>query len=137
MFTYERRACYHETDQMGVIHHSNYLKWMEEARIHLLDHCGFSYKFMEENGIISPVTNISIDYKVSCLFDSIAVISVKITEYSGVKMTLEYEIYNKETKEIYAKASSKHCFIKDKKIVSLKRALPEAHQRMVDFIASF
>ena len=48
MFKYERRAYYHETDQMGIIHHSNYLKWMEEARIALMDKLGFSYKKMEE-----------------------------------------------------------------------------------------
>ena len=40
MFKYERKAYYHETDQMGIIHHSNYLKWMEEARIALMDELG-------------------------------------------------------------------------------------------------
>ena len=47
MFTYRRRAYYHETDQMGLIHHSNYLKWMEEGRIAFLDEMGLSYKEME------------------------------------------------------------------------------------------
>lgn len=136
MYLYERRAYYHETDQMGVIHHSNYLKWMEEARINLLDSCGVSYKLMEDNGIISPVTAISIDYKTPCKFDDIVILELNITEYTGVKMTFEYKIYNKENNAIYATAASKHCFIKDGKIISLKKALPDIHQRMVDFIAS-
>lgn len=136
MYLYERRAYYHETDQMGVIHHSNYLKWMEEARINLLDSCGISYKYMEDNGIISPVTAISIEYKTPCKFDDIVLLELKISEYTGVKMTVEYKIYNKETNAIYVTATSKHCFIKDGKIVSLKRVLPNDHQRMVDFIAS-
>ena len=43
-YTYYRKAQYHETDQMGIIHHSNYVKWMEEARIGYMSRMGFSYK---------------------------------------------------------------------------------------------
>ena len=43
-YTYYRKAQYHETDQMGIIHHSNYVKWMEEARIGYMNQMGFSYK---------------------------------------------------------------------------------------------
>ena len=42
-YTYCRKAQYHETDQMGIIHHSNYVKWMEEARIGYMNQMGFSY----------------------------------------------------------------------------------------------
>ena len=50
---YEHHAKYYETDQMGIIHHSNYIKWMEEARMDLMDQIGLSYKQMEEMEIIS------------------------------------------------------------------------------------
>ena len=43
MYTYTRRAQYHETDQMGIIHHSNYVKWMEETRIRFLEEMGVDY----------------------------------------------------------------------------------------------
>ncbi len=49
---YEHHAKYYETDQMGIIHHSNYIKWMEEARMDLLEQMGLSYKEMEEMEII-------------------------------------------------------------------------------------
>lgn len=52
-YTYYRKAQYHETDQMGIIHHSNYVKWMEEARIGYMSRMGFSYKKVEELGVIS------------------------------------------------------------------------------------
>ena len=52
---YEHHAKYYETDQMGIIHHSNYIKWMEEARMDLMEQIGLSYKQMEEMEIISPV----------------------------------------------------------------------------------
>lgn len=58
-YTYYRKAQYHETDQMGIIHHSNYVKWMEEARIGYMSRMGFSYKKVEELGVISPVVEIS------------------------------------------------------------------------------
>ena len=63
MFTYTRTAQYHETDQMGVIHHANYLKWMEEARIAFLDSVGLSYRGVEQGGIVSPVTAVTVEYK--------------------------------------------------------------------------
>ena len=71
MITYERKAYYHETDQMGVIHHSNYFRWLEEARVYFLDELGLSYKHMEEIGIISPVVSIAAEYKKPVKFDEI------------------------------------------------------------------
>ena len=44
MFAYTRKAQYHETDQMGIIHHANYIKWMEEARLAYLEKLGLSKK---------------------------------------------------------------------------------------------
>ncbi len=63
VFVYTRIAQYHETDQMGIIHHANYVKWMEEARVAFLDEIGWSYKRIEEEGIVSPVAGISLEYK--------------------------------------------------------------------------
>lgn len=59
---YEHHAKYYETDQMGIIHHSNYIKWMEEARMDLMEQIGLSYKQMEEMEIISPVLSVSCEY---------------------------------------------------------------------------
>lgn len=133
---FERKANYHETDQMGVIHHSNYVKWMEEARVAFLDSLGLSYKNMETLGIYSPVNSISLDYKNPVLFDQIVHIYIKIKEYTGVKIVLEYEIIEKESNKVCVIASSKHCFIKDGRIVSLKKAYPEFHKLFEDYCAS-
>ena len=56
MKLYEHTVQYYETDKMGIVHHSNYIRWMEEARIDFLDRIGWNYKVMEDEGIISPVT---------------------------------------------------------------------------------
>ena len=60
---YLREPFYYETDQMGIIHHSNYIRWFEEARVALLEHLDFSYKKIEEQGIIIPVLGVSCEYK--------------------------------------------------------------------------
>ena len=83
-YTYFRRAQYHETDQMGIIHHSNYVKWMEEARINCMDEMGFSYRKVEELGIISPVVDISVSYKKQVSFDDEIEIRVSVKKYNGV-----------------------------------------------------
>ncbi|MCR5706353.1 MAG: acyl-CoA thioesterase [Acholeplasmatales bacterium] len=134
MFTYERRAYYHETDQMGVIHHANYIKWMEEARIALMDYLGFSYKKMEDLGVISPVTGIDLEYKNPTRFNDNVLINVKVSEYSGVKLTIEYEIVSKDSGELRALGHSKHCFLMNGRIVSLKRSLPEFNEAFTKYI---
>lgn len=50
MFSYQRKARYHETDQMGVVHHSNYVKWMEESRTEFLESIGAGYAKIEAGG---------------------------------------------------------------------------------------
>lgn len=134
MFSYERRAYYHETDQMGVIHHANYLKWMEETRIALMDKLGFPYKKMEDLGVISPVTAVDLEYKNPTKFNDTVIISIKVLEYTGVKLTFEYEIKDKDTNTINAIGHSKHCFIMNGKIVSLKRNLTEFHDAFMNYI---
>ena len=56
---YIHHAKYYETDQMRIVHHSNYIRWMEEARMDAMSQFGISYRDMEENGVISPVVSVS------------------------------------------------------------------------------
>ena len=55
MEVYRHKVQYYETDKMGITHHSNYIRWMEEARIWFLSEIGFSYAKLEEMGMVSPV----------------------------------------------------------------------------------
>lgn len=134
MITYERKAYYHETDQMGVIHHSNYFRWLEEARVYFLDELGLSYKKMEEIGIISPVVSISANYRKPVKFDDVVVIYIKITKYNGIKLELEYEIRDKKTNDLMVSANSSHCFIKNNSIISLKREYPDFNDKFQQYV---
>ena len=122
---YRRKAQYHETDQMGIIHHSNYVKWMEEARIDFMKEMGFGYGEVEKRGIVSPVAGVSVSYKKPVLFDDVVEISVSVRKYSGAVLELDYEFFYVTRGEVCTVASSKHCFTRDGKLISLKREIPE------------
>ncbi len=124
-YTYYRKAQYHETDQMGIIHHSNYVKWMEEARISYMNQMGFSYKRVEEMGIISPVVEISVAYKKQVSFDDEIQISVSIKKYNGISLEFNYQFFNITKNEICTTAYSRHCFLKNGKLISVKKEVPE------------
>ena len=126
MYFYEHQAQYYETDQMGIIHHSNYIRWMESARIGWMQQLGIDYREMEQKGIISPVLEVSCQYKSMVHFGDIVVIEPRIEKYNGVRLELSYRMTDKETGELRTIGSSKHCFLnEDGKPVSLKKECQE------------
>lgn len=127
MEKYIHRVQYYETDRMGVTHHSNYIRWMEEARIDYLDRIGCNYAKMEEMGIISPVTSVECKYKHSTTFSDDVYISVGIEEFNGVRMRLKYIMENSEG-NIIAEAYSEHCFIKKNgQFIKMNKDFPELY----------
>ena len=136
MFTYQRKAQYHETDQMGVIHHANYIKWMEEARVAFLDALGCGYVDIEREGVVSPVVGISIDYRRPTMFFDEIQIGIRINKYSSRVLEIGYEIRNLTRGTLAANGMSKHCFLKDGAVVSLKTALPKLDALLTAYMAS-
>lgn len=131
MTTYQHKVQYYETDQMGVVHHSNYIRWMEEARIDFLSQIGWDYKTLEEMGIISPVTAVACKYKASAVFADVISITVQIEEFRGVKLKLNYEMKNQAGATV-CESQSEHCFVNPEgKILSLKREYPEIYQALI------
>lgn len=131
---YEHKAHYYETDQMGIIHHSNYIRWFEEARIYWMEKMGIGYDIMEEKGIISPVLAIQCEYKSMTRFNDTVLIETRIKEYTGVKFVIEYTVTDKVTGEVRCIGESRHCFLsKEHKPISLKRSYPEAHQVFLEY----
>lgn len=125
---YQHLAKYYETDQMVIIHHSNYIRWFEEARIDYMNQIGLTYKKMEDEGIISPVLEVNCQYLNMMYFDDLATIKVSVTDYTGVRFAFKYEIYNQNNK-LCTTGTSRHCFMtRDGRPVSLKRAKPEFDQ---------
>lgn len=126
MTAYEYRAQYYETDQMGIIHHSNYIRWLESARIWWMRQAGIDYGKMEKDGIVGPVTAISCKYKSMVHFDDIVLIAVRIEKYNGIRLSLSYCVTDKESGVTRMTGSSEHCFVnRGGQLVSLKKEYPD------------
>lgn len=129
---YIHQAQYYETDQMGIIHHSNYIRWMEEARIAYMDVLGFPYKAVEDAGIVSPVLSVQCDYKSMIHFGDKVAIAVKLTYFNGLKYELSYVMKDDKTQEIRATGSSKHCYLrKDGHPANIKKELPALYEKIM------
>lgn len=119
---YYHQVKYYETDQMAVVHHSNYIRWFEEARVHFLEQIGLSYEKIEAEGLYSPVLSVNCQYKTAVRFNETVMIKAVIEHFNGVKMKIGYEIFDASTMQVRAKGESEHCFVsKDFKPVSLKK----------------
>lgn len=89
---------YSETDQMGIIHHANYLIYLEQARLEWLTQLGFSYVKMEEDGVLLPVYNIDIKYKNPIKFGDQISVLIRLKSVPTTRVIFEYEIRNQQGK---------------------------------------
>lgn len=132
---YEHRVSYYETDQMGIVHHSNYIRWFEDARVDFLEQAGYSYKKMEDMGVMIVVLGASCDYKISARFGDNVVIIPKISEFNGFKMTVTYRVRGKEDGTLLATGETRHCFTDlNLKPVRTKKDYPDIYKLFYDFI---
>lgn len=126
MERYLHKVQYYETDKMGITHHSNYIRFMEEARMHFLTALGYPMTRLEAEGITSPVVSVQCDYKKTTTYDDVIAIGVVAEAYSGVKLTLSYRMERADTGEVVATATSSHCFLNAQgRPIALRRSAPE------------
>lgn len=126
MHTYIHKVQYYETDKMGITHHSNYIRWMEEARIDFLEHIGYGYAQLEHDGIISPVIGVECQYKHPTTFDDEVEIAVGVDEFKGVRLVITYTMTNAATGDLVLTGKTMHCFTDaNGKPIILKKKFPE------------
>lgn len=124
MYIYKHKVKYYETDKMGVTHHSNYIRFMEEARVEWMENMGWSYKKCEDVGMVSPTLAVNCSYKKNTTFDDIISIKVRLKKYNGLRLTVEYEM--SKDGEIVALGETEHCFVNDKGLpLRIKKDYPE------------
>ena len=88
------RVNYKDTDQMGIVHHSNYIVYYEMARVEALRAWGMPYAEMEKMGIISPILEVGSKYKQPAYFDEVLTVRVIVEEMPMVRLKVRYELYN-------------------------------------------
>ena len=103
MFVYESKVKvrYVETDQMGVVHHSNYAQYYELARTECFEACsGMSYEQMEAEGVMLPILEIQCKFLKPAYYNQILTIKSIVKEIPTVRLTVDYEIYNEDKVKI-------------------------------------
>lgn len=124
MKPYIHSVNYYETDKMGITHHSNYIRFMEEARLHFLAQAGYPMQRLEAEGITSPVVSLHCDYKHPTTYGDEISIAVTVQRYTGVKLSLSYVMRSQEGL-VVATADSSHCFIDGEgRVIAVRKHAP-------------
>lgn len=103
------RVRYVETDAMGIVHHSNYIAWLELARVEMMDNLGLPYTEIEKQGALMPVLEVHIKYLSPAYFDNRLIVKVTVNQRPVVRLKVEYQIFREKT--LLATAETLHAFI--------------------------
>ncbi|WP_322172439.1 acyl-CoA thioesterase [Acutalibacter caecimuris] len=126
---YVRGVFYYETDRMDCVHHSNYIRWFEEARVHFMQEMGFPYEGLEAAGIVSPVLSVEARYQSMCRFGDTVEVLVRLESYTRTRIAFGYQVRDRATGQPRCQGRTTHCFInRAGRPVSLAKAMPSYHQ---------
>ena len=122
---YERKVYYYETDRMDCVHHSNYIRWFEEARIHFMQVLGFPYEELEAGGLVSPVLRAEAEYRTMTRFGETVEIEAGVESYNSTRIAFCYTVRDQATGVIRCQGKTVHCLLNEAgRPVSLKKANP-------------
>ena len=86
-FATQIRVEYHHTDQMGIVHHSNYIKFFEVARTEWLRAAGMTYAEMERRGVMMPIVDVQIKYRQPAYYDELITVRAEVKEMPMARIT--------------------------------------------------
>ena len=130
MHTYQHEVKYYECDRMGITHHSNYVRFMEEARVDFLDSIGYGFDRIEAEGVVSPVISISCNYKHPTTFKDLIEVEVAISNMQDLKFEFTYTM--KVAVKVVCLGQSTHCFMENGRPVIIARRLPELYRLLTE-----
>lgn len=112
MFTHENsiRVRYAETDRMGYVYYGTYAQYFEVGRVEALRSLGFSYKELEDDGVMLPVHDLQVKYHKPAFYDDLLRVSTIIVALPTVRIVFNYEVRN-EAGELLTEASTTLVFI--------------------------
>ena len=132
MNNYQHEVKYYECDRMGVTHHSNYIRFMEEARVDWLDQLGFGFDKIEAENVFSPVISVTCEYKRPTTFKDVIDIEVNIGKITEMKFEFIYTM--RVGGKVVCTAQSSHCFIENNRPVAISKRLPELFKALENYV---
>lgn len=107
---FSRKVFYYETDKMGIVHHSNYLRWFEEARVYALEMAGLPFTLVEERGVLSPVLSAECVYKLPFRFNEEFFIKAVVDNFGGARFSVSYDVTDSNGVTRVTGVTT-HCFV--------------------------
>ena len=96
---------------MGIVHHANYIVWFEIGRTDLCRATGFTYRQIEERGLILVVTEVNCRYRAPYRYDDEVMIRTSVKEAVSRAMTFSYELLDGSGEKVHATGYSKHVWV--------------------------
>lgn len=125
---------YAETDQMGVVYHGNYFTYYEVGRTQFFADAGYSYRKLEEEGVILPVLSCESKFKKPVKYGEPIIVKTTIDFIKRIRIGFLYKIYRKSDGVLLAEGKSTHAFV-NKELKPIKRSeLNEAFQKILKTI---
>jgi len=122
------RVRYAETDQMGVVYHSNHLIWFEVGRVELMREMGFSYRDMErEDGCFIAVAEVTCRYRAPVFYDEEVIVRTRLKTVRESVIIFSYELARADTGALLAEGETTHIVTDSKMKVA---ALPEKYLKV-------
>ena len=84
---------YAETDQMGIVHHSNYPIWYEAGRTDLIKEFGCTYSEMEKKGVMLPLLSLTSNYRMPAFYEDELIVKAFVEKMTYTRITFGYEVY--------------------------------------------
>ena len=130
MTPYQHIVKYYECDKMNITHHSNYIRFMEEARVDWMDQIGYGFERMEQEGVVSPVTEVQCTYKRPTTFKDVIEITLQVEHLSTLKVKFAYTMTVAGL--VVCTATSTHCFLENGRPVALETRFPELYAAIIN-----
>lgn len=119
---------YAETDQMAIVHHSNYPVWYEAGRTDFIRAMGMSYSKIEAEGILFPLLELHCKYIQAAKYEDVVIIETTLTKLSMVKAEFSYKVYREGDGVLLNTGSTIHGMVtKELRPVNMKKAKPEIY----------
>lgn len=127
---------YAETDQMGIIYHSNYFIYFEVGRTDLLKNRGMKYEEMEAMDIMLPVIEVGCKYKSPAKYADEIIVQTKIDKLTPTRIRFDYRIFRKEDEALLVEGFTEHAFVSKEsgKPMSLKKVHREIYDQLKELV---
>ena len=122
---------YSETDMMGIVHHSRYYPWFEQARTDFIKTTGITYSEMEKMGLMLPLTETNCKYLYGLTYEDEIIVTCTIERLTVARVDFVYEVFRLPEMKKMSEGRTKHGFIDNEfRPVNLKKNYPQLWEKL-------